>query len=235
MERREEEAQLLTWLSRVPAAGPGSSSSLPPPFQIHSTFVWLVSFCCFVKKYTFFIMSHKNTLVPSDGYCGVKSNSFCSCSIKRGKGVTPLHVEKQNAVLQELVQKEGGGSRTGTVHSSKVGTAGLQSRSGIQPCCFWAGLCGSRERRQLPTAAWGREGDTERRLQKPLVGFKKEQKHSVLLSSFSKNKTKTSKGRGWLQFETRAFLHKTQRSFTYLSNCNKEHEDQWCQKASNNK
>lgn len=29
----EEEAQMLTWLSRVPAAGPGSSSSLPPHFK----------------------------------------------------------------------------------------------------------------------------------------------------------------------------------------------------------
>lgn len=33
------------------------------------------------------------------------------------------------------------------------GTAGLQSRSGIQ-LLGWA-VCGSRKRRQLPTAAWG--------------------------------------------------------------------------------
>lgn len=59
-------------------------------------------------------MFHKNTLVPGDGYCSVKSNSFCSRSIKRGKGITPINVEKcKNSVSQELVQNKEGESFTG--------------------------------------------------------------------------------------------------------------------------
>lgn len=52
-------------------------------------------------------MFHKNTLVPGDIYCSVKSNSFCCCSIKHGKGITPINVEKcKNSVSQEPVQNE---------------------------------------------------------------------------------------------------------------------------------
>jgi len=57
-------------------------------------------------------MFHKNTLVPGDGYCSVKS--FCPRSIKRGEGVTPMDVEKRkNAVSQEPVQNEEGESFAG--------------------------------------------------------------------------------------------------------------------------
>lgn len=136
----------------------------PTPFQIHSMFVWLVSFCCFDKKYTFLIRFHKNTLVPSDGYCSVKSNSFCSCSIKRGKGVRPLHVEKQNAVSQELVQKEGGGSCTGTVHSSKDAAMRAQQACSLTlGFSFWAGLCVAAGR---GGSSQLQRGGTEQRLQK---------------------------------------------------------------------
>lgn len=106
---------------------------------------------------------------------------------------------------------------------------------GFSPAAFGLGCVAAGRGGSAQLQRGGGRGTQSDVSRNNLVGFKKEQKHSVLLSSFSKNKTKTSKGRGWLQFETRAFLHKTQRSFTYLSNCNKEHEDQWCQKASNNK
>lgn len=99
-------------------------------------------------------MFHKNTLVPGDGYCSAKSNSFCSHSIKRGKGITPINVEKRkNSVSQEPVQNEEGEGFTGHRTLSPRtppnpppprGTAVQPSRPGIQP-----GLRSSRQRRQL--------------------------------------------------------------------------------------
>lgn len=167
--------------SHPPAQGPAPASCLiSNPQHVHL-------FCFFFKKYTFLIMFHKNTLVPSDGYCSVKSNSFCSCSIKRGKGITPINVEKcKNSVSQEPVQNEEGESFTERRTPSpwtppnplpSQGTLGQPSRPGIQP-----GLSSSRQRRQLLPAAWGM-GQTDVS-GNSLAEFKK--RCSVPFSSFSK-------------------------------------------------
>lgn len=126
-------------------------------------------------------MFHKNTLIPGDGYCSVKSNGFCSRSTKRGKGITPVRIEKcKDAVITRAGTKRGGwefwefhwasGQSTAPNPLLPRGSRGQKSCSGLQPSLLLGCPAGKGGSSLLP-AAWG-TGQTGGS-RNNLVGFKK--------------------------------------------------------------